>query len=156
SGAAEAWQTALAIDPKHFFSLINLGKMYLSKQDTSRAVPFLERALEANPDSARAHHLRGLAYQAIGDNAHAALEYRRSLADAQYVHSIPTFYLNFGTSLVQLGLYDEAVQMLEEYATLAPGEFDAHYQLGAALEILSERTLDDATTRRAVEQLQRA
>ena len=155
-GALEAWETALAIDPKHFYSLINLGKMYLTKQDTGRAVPFLDRAIDVNPDSARAHHLRGLAYQANGDNPHAALEYRKALADAQYVRTIPSFYLNFGTSLIQLGLYDEAVQMLDEYVRLAPGEFDAHYQLGAALEIQSERTLDAATTRRAVEELQKA
>ncbi|MEN3333052.1 MAG: spermidine synthase [Blastocatellia bacterium] len=156
AGAIEAWETALALDPKHFYSLLNLGKLYLTKQDMPRAVPFLERALAVEPDNARAHHLRGLAYQATGDNTRAALEYRKTLADAQYARSIPTFYLNFGTALIQLGLYEEAVQLLGEYVKLAPNDFDAHYQLGAALEIQSERTLDDATTRRAVQELQQA
>jgi spermidine synthase len=156
SGAIEAWETALALDPKHFYSLINLGKLYLTKQDMPRAVPYLERALAIEPESARAHHLRGLAYQATGDNTRAALEYRRTLSDAQYARSIPTFYLNFGTALIKLGLYEEAVQLLGEYVKLAPNDFDAHYQLGAALEIQSERTLDDATTRRAMQELQQA
>jgi tetratricopeptide (TPR) repeat protein len=156
SGAIEAWETALTLDPKHFFSLINIGKLYLTKQDISRAIPYLDRALAVEPASARAHHLRGLAYQAMGDNTRAALEYRKTLSDAQYARSIPTFYLNFGTALIQLGLYEEAVQLLSEYVKLAPNDFDAHYQLGAALEIQSERTLDEATTRRAVQELQLA
>jgi spermidine synthase len=155
-GAIEAWETALAIDPKHFYSLLNLGKLYLTKQDIPRAVPYLDRALAVEPENARAHHLRGLAYQAAGDNTRAALEYRKTLSDAQYARSIPTFYLNFGTALIQLGLYEEAVQLLGEYVKLAPNDFDAHYQLGAALEINSERTLDEATARRAVQELQQA
>jgi spermidine synthase len=154
SGAIEAWETALVLDPKHFFSLLNIGKLYLTKQDIPRAVPYLDRALAVEPESARAHHLRGLAYQAMGDNSRAALEYRKTLSDAAYARSIPTFYLNFGTALIQLGLYEEAVQLLGEYVKLAPNDFDAHYQLGAALEIQSERTLDETTTRRAVQELQ--
>jgi spermidine synthase len=156
SGAIEAWETALAIDAKYFYALLNLGKLYLTKQDIPRAVPYLDRALAVEPDNARAHHLRGLAYQAMGDNSRAALEYRKTLTDAQYARSIPTFYLNFGTALIKLGLYEEAVQLLSEYVKLAPNDFDAHYQLGAALEIQSERTLDETTTRRAVQELQQA
>jgi tetratricopeptide (TPR) repeat protein len=55
-----------------------------------------------------------------------------------------------------IGYYEEAAQMLEEYAKLAPTDFEGHAQLGAAYEILSERALDDALTRRAVESLKRA
>jgi spermidine synthase len=156
SGAIEAWQTALAIDPNHFFTLIDLGKLYLTKQDLPRSVPYLERAIRVDPGSARAHHLRGLAYQAAGDNAQAALEYRKALPDVQYTRSIPTYYLNFGTSLMQIDLYAEAAQMLEEFARLAPNDFEGHFQLGAAYEIQSERTLDDSLTRRAVEELKLA
>jgi spermidine synthase len=156
AGAIEAWQTALAIDPRHFFTLIDLGKLYLTKQDLPRSIPYLERAIQVDPGSARAHHLRGLAYQAGGDNAQAALEYRKALPDAQYTRSIPTFYLNFGTALMQIALYEEAAQMLEEFSRLAPNDFEGHFQLGAAYEIQSERSLDDATTRRSIEELKLA
>lgn len=156
AGAIEAWQTALAIDPNHFFTLIDLGKLYLKKQDLPRSVPYLERAIRIDPSSARAHHLRGLAYQAGGDHAQAAHEYRKALPDAQYTRSIPTYYLNFGTALMQIDLYDEAAQMLEEFSRLAPNDFEGHFQLGAAYEIQSERSLDDSTTRRAVEELKLA
>ena len=156
SAAIASWQAALQLDPNHFYSLINLGKLYLTKQDTPRAAGYLDHAIQVDPTSARAHHLRGLAYQASGDNTHAALEYRKALPDAQYTRSVQTFYLNFGTALIQIGLYDEASQMLEEYARLAPNDFDGHYQLGMALEIEAERSLDDAKSRRAVEQLKLA
>jgi spermidine synthase len=156
TGAVEAWQAALALDPRHFYTLIDLGKLYLTKQDLPRSVPYLDRAIEIDSASARAHHLRGLAYQAAGDNAHAALEYRKTLPDAEYTHNVQTFYLNFGTALMQVGLYQEAVQMLEEYAKLAPNDFEGHFQLGVAYEIDSERTLNDATTRRSVEELKLA
>ncbi len=156
AGAIEAWQTALAIDPNHFFTLIDLGKLYLTKQDLPRSVPYLERAIQIDPGSARAHHLRGLAYQAAGNNANAAHEYRKALPDVQYTRSIPTYYLNFGTALMQIDLYDEAAQMLEEFSRLAPNDFEGHFQLGAAYEIQSERSLDDSTTRRAVEELKLA
>lgn len=156
STAIDEWQTALTLNPKHFYTLINLAKLYMSKQDTARAVPYLDRALEVDGSSPRAHHLRGLAYQASGNQARAALEYRKALPDAAYTRNFPNFYLNFGTALIQIGMYEEAAQMLEEFVRLQPADFDGHYQLGVALEIISERTLDEATTSRAIDHLKRA
>jgi spermidine synthase len=153
AGAIESWETALALDPNHFFTLIDLGKLYLTKQDLPRSIPLLDRAIRVEPSSARAHHLRGLAYQASGDHQQAAFEYRKALPDVHYTRSIPNFYLNFGTALMQINLYAEAAQMLEEFIKLAPNDFEGHFQLGAAYEIQSERTLDDALTNRAIEEL---
>jgi spermidine synthase len=156
AGAIESWQTALALDPNHFFTLIDLGKVYLTKQDLPRAIPYLDRAIKIDPNNARAHHLRGLAYQASGNNTGAALEYRKALPDVQYTRSIPTFYLNFGTALMQIDLFEEAAQMLEEFTRLAPNDLEGHFQLGAAYEIQAERSLNDSLTRRAVEELKLA
>jgi Tfp pilus assembly protein PilF len=156
AAAVDEWEAALTLDPKHFYTLTNLGKLYLTKQDAPRAASYLERAIAIDPSSARAHHLRGLAYQLTGNNVQAVVEYRKALPDAAYARNVQTFYLNFGVALTQLGLYEESAQMLEEYARLQPTDFDAHYQLGAVLEITSERTLDDQTTRRAVEELKYA
>src|SRR5262249_31769689 len=136
-GALSAWLQALDIDPSHFYTLVDLGKHYLKKQEISRAVPFLDRALQSGPDSARAHHLRGLAYQAMGDNSRAAEQYRMALSDARYAKSIPNFYLNYGTTLTSLGIYDDAAQMLEQHVKLNPADTEGHYQLGSALEILA-------------------
>lgn len=156
AGAIEAWQSALTLDPKHFFSLTDLGKLYLTRQDFTRAAPFLERALEVDPGSARAHHLRGLAYQGSGDSSRAAVEYRKTLPDSQYTRSMPTFYLNYGSALMTTGVYEEAAQMLEEYARLAPNDAEGHFQLGASYEIQAERSLDASMSSRAVEELKLA
>jgi spermidine synthase len=152
----EEWRQALALDPANFFTLIDVGKYYLMKQDPGQAAPYLDRALQQDARSSRAHHLRGLAYQASGDNAHAVGEYRLALPDGKYARSIQTFYLNFGTALVSLGLYEEAAQMLEEYCKLAPNDPDGHYQLGAAYEVLAERSVQDPFTDRVIEELKRA
>jgi spermidine synthase len=157
-GALAEWLQALDIDQGHFYTLVDLGKHYLKKQEINRAVPFLDHALQVGPDSARAHHLRGLAYQAMGDNARAAEQYRIALSDAAYAKSIPNFYLNYGTALVALGLYDDAAQMLEQHLKLNPADIDAQYQLGSAYEILAERATDqsyDRYTDQAVEHLAR-
>ncbi len=156
TGAIESWQRALALDAKHFYTLIDLGRYYLTKQDTPRAAGFLDRAIEIDPASARARHLRGLAYQADGDHSRAAVEYRKALPDGEYTRSAKTFYLNFGTALIQTGLYEEAAQMLEEYIKLAPNDSDGHFQLGVAYEVVSSRSLDDRMTERAIEELKLA
>jgi spermidine synthase len=156
AAALESWTTALAIEPDNFYALINLGKYHLMKQDAPRAAPYVDRALRLQPDSARARHLRGLAYQASGDIARAAEEYRKALPDAAYARSVRTFYLNYGMALMQLGNYEDARQMLEEYVKQAPSDFEGHFQLGVACEILSERDLNDAMARRAIDELRLA
>jgi spermidine synthase len=156
AGAVESWQRALALDAKHFYTLIDMGRYYLTKQDIPRAAALLDRAIEVDPASARARHLRGLAYQADGDHSRAAVEYRKALPDVEYTRSIKTFYLNFGTALIQTALYEEAAQMLEEYTRLAPNDSDGHFQLGVAYEVISSRTLDDRMTERAIDELKLA
>jgi spermidine synthase len=156
AAALDEWQAALVLDPKNFYALIDIGKYYLSKQDAPRAAGYLERAIEIDAKSARARHLRGLAYQEAGDLSHAAAEYRQALEDAKYTRNTPTFYLNFGTALLGLGLEAEATQMLEEYTKLAPNDFDGHFQLGVAYERLSSHTLEAATAQKAVNELKRA
>jgi tetratricopeptide (TPR) repeat protein len=61
--------------------------------------------------------------------------------------------LNFGTALMQVGYYEEALPVLEEFARLSPREFDAHFHLGVCYEILSERLLDEGLARRAADEL---
>jgi Tfp pilus assembly protein PilF len=142
--------------PDHFDALVGLGKLHLSRQEVKEAVPYLDRALQVDSASARAHHLRGLAYQALGENARAAAAYRKALPDAGYTRSIKSFFLNFGTALLAIGYYEESSQMLSEYTKLSPSDHEGHYQLGVAYEILSERSLDESITMRAIESLKRA
>jgi Flp pilus assembly protein TadD len=57
---------------------------------------------------------------------------------------------------MKIDLYAEAAQMLEEFARLSPNDFEGHFQLGAAYQIQSERSMDNSITSRAVEELKLA
>ncbi|HYM00539.1 MAG TPA: fused MFS/spermidine synthase, partial [Blastocatellia bacterium] len=150
------WRTALAMNPDHFYTLLDMGKYYLKKNEAPNAASYLDHALKIDSTSARAHHLRGLAYQEAGDSANAAEEYRQALPDAKYTRSIPSFYLNYGMALFTTGVYDESAEMLEEYIKLMPSDYYGHYQLGAAYEVMAERSIKDNYTDRAIAELKKA
>lgn len=150
------WNRAIGLESTHFYTLVDLGKYYLIKQDLPAAASYLDRAIEVNPASARAHHLRGLVFQSSGDAVRAAAQYRLALPDREYTRNIDSFFLNFGTALAASGLYEEAAQMLEEHVQLRPLDIEGHYQLGAVCEVASERSLDDRYTYRAIDALKRA
>lgn len=150
------WQTALAMNPDHFYTLLDMGKYYLKKNDAPTAASYLDHALRINSNSARAHHLRGLAYQEAGDSGSAAREYQQALPDAKYTKSIPSFYLNYGMALFTDGVFDESAEMLEEYVKLMPTDYYGHYQLGAAYEVLAERSVKDSYTDKAIDELKKA
>src|ERR1041384_7747112 len=40
AGALDEWQAALTLNPDHFHTLVNLGKLYLTKQDAAKAAPY--------------------------------------------------------------------------------------------------------------------
>jgi len=94
----------------------------------------------------------------MGDNSRAAEQYQMALSDARYTKSIPNFYLNYGTALSALGMYNDAAQILEQHVTLNPADIEGHYQLGSACEILAERSTDQSFagySDRAIQQLNR-
>ncbi|HTZ47686.1 MAG TPA: tetratricopeptide repeat protein [Verrucomicrobiae bacterium] len=51
------WKTALTLDPKHLSSLLEMGQELLHEKKAAEAVPYLQRAMEAEPSSWRAHAL---------------------------------------------------------------------------------------------------
>jgi tetratricopeptide (TPR) repeat protein len=154
--ALEYWSRALRLEPNHYFTLIDLGKFYLTKQDIGRAVEYLDKAIALEPRKPRARHLRGLAYQSVGDYGHANREYVEAFADRSYGRTVKPFYLNFGTSLFAAGHYEEAAKMLEEYTRLAPNDAEGYYQLGAAYEVAAERSLTESFTYRAIDAFKRS
>ena len=65
---------ALALDPKMPLSLAGLGKAYVRKGQVKEAVPYLERAVALQPDSANIHYQLGQAYLKTGRRAEAKKE----------------------------------------------------------------------------------
>jgi tetratricopeptide (TPR) repeat protein len=66
----------LAIDRLRTHALYLLGRVYVLKKENEKAVPYLEQALQLEPDLPEANSLLGTAYLRLGrvENAVAKLE----------------------------------------------------------------------------------
>jgi tetratricopeptide (TPR) repeat protein len=78
--AEEAYNKALAIDPKLFPAQLNVAALLNSAGRTKDALPHLAAAVELKPDHARAAALYASALEATGDAAQARVYYDKSLA----------------------------------------------------------------------------
>lgn len=84
---------------------LELASLYFARGQSETALEELRQALDARPDMAEAHSLRGLVYAALGDMGRSEQSFRRALElnprDADAMH-------NFGWTLCQRQRYDEA------------------------------------------------
>lgn len=83
---------------------LELASLYFARGQSETALDELRQALEARPDMAEAHSLRGLVYASLGDTARSEQSFRRALElnprDADAMH-------NFGWTLCQRQRFDE-------------------------------------------------
>lgn len=86
------------------------------------------RAVELQPTSVRAHALEGELLAQAGRPAAAVDSYRKAVRDPQDT----TWLYRLGDLLCQLGRWQEAVPVLEEFLERAPGNPDALFLLGVA------------------------
>jgi arylsulfatase A-like enzyme/Tfp pilus assembly protein PilF len=73
--AAKEFQAALRLAPNHFPANLLLGRLFLMQQRAKDALPHLRKAARLRPDSIDVHRFLGDAYSALGQAAHASLEY---------------------------------------------------------------------------------
>ena len=64
--AEKAFEQALAIDPDHVKSLVNLSRVFIEQKKHDEAIDRLTRAAELEPESMQVHRLLGRTYQAQG------------------------------------------------------------------------------------------
>ena len=74
--ARQAYQKAIALDPKMPNAYYNLGLVYLRLTNFVQSIPYLEKALEQDATFADAHLALGMAYERQRDNAHASEHYQ--------------------------------------------------------------------------------
>ncbi|MBI3681777.1 MAG: tetratricopeptide repeat protein [Acidobacteria bacterium] len=88
--AMEAYEKALALDPRCVGALVNLGTIHFHARQLKRAEGYYKRALEIEPDYALGHFNIANLYDERGDAGSAFLHYNNALritpayADAHY------------------------------------------------------------------------
>jgi TolB-like protein/AraC-like DNA-binding protein/Tfp pilus assembly protein PilF len=115
---------ALLIDPTLGESLIAKAVSYLHKKEFQQAVPYLEKALEYNPNSALVIGFLTDFYHDYLPNTTKYLEYslkgiRLDIASQDSVSASYTF-LRLSNALVQVGFADEAVKYIDKSLAYNP------------------------------------
>jgi predicted Zn-dependent protease len=70
----DCFRKALALNAKMPLSLAGLGKAYVKEGKPAEAVPYLEKAMALQPDSANLHYQLGQAYLKTGHRKEAQKE----------------------------------------------------------------------------------
>jgi Tfp pilus assembly protein PilF len=129
--AQAAFDDALALDPRHVKSLVNVSRVLLDSDKPSEAEGYLAKAIEIDPASGDAYRVLGRTRALVG-NAEGALEaYRTALAiDPEDTWSMN----NMGLVLIQQGRFEEALGPLARATQLSEGVALFENNLGIALE----------------------
>ena len=129
--ARAAFETALAIDPRHTKSLINLSRVLLEEKRPNDALDRINVVLAADSTSGDAWRVLGRVQGTLGRRAEALAAYRAAIAlDSADVWSMN----NMGLLLIGAGQYADAVGPLARAVQLDSGASVFHNNLGMALE----------------------
>lgn len=130
--AINCFSNVLLMDSKHYDAMIQLALLY-SSQKNALALKYLDAALQEQPNSTEAMHLKGLFFQNTG-NYRLALDTYSDLKKMapDYIHAV---YNSGYIHLVYLAQYDSAAMYFHQAVEMAPDYIDAIYNLGYASEL---------------------
>lgn len=122
---------ALLYDEKLPEGLFAKGMYYIHKREKASAVPYLEKALEYNPNNAVVINFLADFYTNHMPNTEKYLEYalkgvRLGAGKADSV-SLSYSYLHLANALVQTGFVDEALRFVDKSIAYFPQNYYAHY-----------------------------
>lgn len=138
--AAEAdLRRALEVDPFLQIGLLQLSRLLAFRQRHAEALPFLERLLDLDGGPA-AHREMGLAQNALG-RREAALGHLRKVVAATPADEEAR--LGAAVAAVELGLYREGRELLEQGLALDPGQGRLVRALARLLAAVPETGLRD-------------
>jgi len=135
----DRYRDALADRPSDPVLLDNVGQILVASGRPADAIPYLKRAVDAEPWSVTARFDLAGAYARSGRPKEAEELYAEL---AQSGSTDPRVYHNLGLALRQLNRNSDAVQAFGQATRLAPGEAPAWLGLGLSLE--TEGRLEEA------------
>jgi Flp pilus assembly protein TadD len=104
----------------------------LAKTQPDAAIPEWRKAIELNPEDAKANINLGALLAAKGKADDAEALYRKAIeAEPDY----PVGYTNMGVLMAQSGKLDQAIGYFEKAVELSPWDGEAHSNLGGALAV---------------------
>jgi tetratricopeptide (TPR) repeat protein len=129
--AEHAFDAALAIDPKHVKSLVNLARVRIEQKHADEAIALLTRADSLQPGTGEVHRLLGRAYHVQGKRDEAIEAYRHAIElDGQDAWAMN----NLGLILLEQQQAEEALPLLTKAVALRTDTPAFHNNLGMALE----------------------
>ncbi len=126
------------------------GRRAAGEQGDQYALPYLKRAVELDPNFARAYASLGASYMDLGqaspaiENYKKAFDLRDRVSERERLSIEGMYYLN------ATGELDKAVQVFTEYVRAYPTDADAHGYLGMALFQLGQWDKSATECREAV------
>lgn len=131
ANAEQAFDAALAIDPNHVKSLMNLARVRIEQKQSDEAIALLTRADAIEPGTGEVHRLLGRAYHVQGKPDDAVDAYRHALEiDGEDAWAMN----NLGLILLEQQQAEAALPLLTKAVALRTDTPAFHNNLGMALE----------------------
>ena len=121
------WTKTLALYPRHFRALLSLSQALLDENKPAEALPYLARAVRAEPFSWRAHAIYADAYLRQDSLDEAVKQAERALELGHGQAAVVQRYL--AAALAKRGEKDRAVSVLQTYVKEYPADTAAKRQL---------------------------
>lgn len=118
-------------NPNNFENLLSLGITSLDKKEYEKSKDYLKQALGINPESPEAHFYLGFAYENLGQNDLALVEYKRAI-QMKYDYTIAHY--NLGDLYIKLGDTILAIQEYKKVIKEEPDNYQAFISLALAYE----------------------
>lgn len=127
--AIEPFENAIATGDTEAETYRFLAQLYATNDRTDEAVALLEKAATMYPEDVDIQTELLNAYQMTGQ-IDKALERYGSAVEREPSNAL--FRYNYGSLLIQVGRYNEAIAQLEEAIKIDPNYSSAYYNIGAA------------------------
>jgi eukaryotic-like serine/threonine-protein kinase len=127
--------TTSSLEALHAFTQ---GTRTAQQQSDQAALPYLQRAVELDPNFARAYAALGASYMNLEQPSLAIPNYRKAFDLRNRVSERERLYIEGAYYLSATGELDKAVQVFTEYVQAYPHDGDAQANLGAALYQLGQ------------------
>ncbi|MEX2156786.1 MAG: tetratricopeptide repeat protein [Gemmatimonadales bacterium] len=160
--AESAFVQALAVDPNHLKSHVNLSRVLLEGEQPESALVHIEAAIALDSTSSEPLRLQGRAFEVLGKTDDAIAAYQRAIvtndSDVWALNNLGALYIRLERFEDAIGPLARAVELEDKVATFHNNlgmALERIGQFGAAIEAYRAALAIEGTYGKAVANLQR-